>query len=185
MFLCASSVRAQDLPPGSYIYLGTNPGRDRPKLFDVDSHGRIQWQGSRSGETVVNRANQQKTADKQGASKVSETQSAIELYAYPEIKFKLKPVSSLPGAAVQLETTSAKLPYAGETIRFKLTIVNASRMPSQIAVQLLDHSGFKLIQHIFYAQDFRVIPGTQLIEARGDRYDNSNTYKDVRDFVAN
>lgn len=107
--------------------------------------------------------------------------SPFEMYNYPVIKWRAKPLSDAPGAIAQLWTTyewSDKQHQSG-TMNYRLTVFKAPE--GQREVQLLDENGFKITQ--FYASDFHKIPGSSdIMEARDSHPCTEEQYKRVGDY---
>lgn len=105
--------------------------------------------------------------------------SPYEMYDYPTIKWKAKPLSDAEGAIAQLWTR-----YEGEKdggkINYRLTVFKAPSK-SQCEVQLLDDQGFKVMQ--FNASDFHQIPGApDIMEARESTPSSESEYRRLRDY---
>ena len=108
--------------------------------------------------------------------------SPFELYEYPTIKFRPKPLNDAEGALAQLSTRFEKGdgPNSLGKMNYKLTIFKAPGR-QQCEIQLLDDMGFKLSQ--FSASDFQPIPGsTEVMESRDAFSLTEAEYKKVRDY---
>lgn len=116
-----------------------------------------------------------------GAGKPDEN-SPYEMYDYPTIKWRPKPLSDAPGAIAQLWTTfewTDQQHQAGK-MNYRLTVFKAPER-SQCEVQLLDSQGFKISQ--FDASDFHLIPGaSDIMEARDSKECKEDEYKRVSDY---
>lgn len=114
------------------------------------------------------------TADKDGT---------IEIYDYPTIKWRAKPLAGKDGAIVQLWTTYEAATQAGQAsgnMKYKLTVFKAPDK-QQCEVQLLDKDGFKLMQ--FDASDFHQMPGSaDIMEARDSNPCTEDLYRRVQDY---
>lgn len=112
----------------------------------------------------------------------SDENSPIELYEYPIIKWRAKPLADVPEAIIQLWTTYEPSDPPGQQgkMNYKLTVFKAPEK-GQFEVQLLDKTGFKLLQ--FDASDFHQIPGSaDLKEARDSYSCTEDLYKKIRDY---
>lgn len=108
--------------------------------------------------------------------------SPIELYEYPIIKWRAKPIADVPEAIIQLWTSYEPSDQPGQQgkINYRLTVFKAPDK-SNFEVQLLDQTSFKLLQ--FEASDFHQIPGSaELKEARDSVPCTEEMYKKVRDY---
>lgn len=119
-----------------------------------------------------------------GLKAISQTDenSAFEMYDYPTIKWKPKPLNEKPGAIAQLWTRyeAADAANSPGKMNYRLTIFKAPDK-SQVEVQLLDDMGFKLSQ--FNASDFHQIPGSSdIMEARESHQLSEGEYRKVRDY---
>ncbi len=108
--------------------------------------------------------------------------SPFEVYDYPTIKWRAKPLPDAHGAIVQLWTRyeRADEQHSAGKMNYKLTVFKAPGK-HQCEVQLLDDMGFKLVQ--FDASDFHQIPGApDIMEARESNACTEDDYKKVRDY---
>lgn len=118
-----------------------------------------------------------------GALTQPDKDSPFEMYDYPTIKWRPKPVADHPGAIVQLWTTFDHGDDPASTdgrIKYRLTMFKAPEKTS-CEVQLLDKMGFKVMQ--FDASDFHQIPGAaDIMEARDSQNCKESYYKKVEDY---
>jgi hypothetical protein len=119
-----------------------------------------------------------------GLKSVSQTDSnsPIEVYNYPTIKWRAKPLSDPPGSIGQLwtkyEWTDAQ--HQSGKLDYRLTLFKAAKHQCQI--QLLDDQGFKIMQ--FDVSDFHQVPGAEDIsEARDSTACSEDNYKQTGDYV--
>lgn len=108
--------------------------------------------------------------------------SPFEVYNYPIIKWRAKPIADAQGAIAQLWTTyeAADAQNQSGKLNYRLTVFKAPDK-HQFEVQLLDETGFKRMQ--FDATDFHQIPGTaDIMEARDSQPCTEAEYKKVRDY---
>jgi hypothetical protein len=118
------------------------------------------------------------------ASSIAKTDdnSPFELYNYPTIKWRPKPLADAPGGIAQLWTTyewEDKEHRSGK-MSYRLTVFKA---PDKhlFEVQLLDNNGFKITQ--FNAADFHQIPGaSDIMEARDSHPCTEEQYKRASDY---
>lgn len=108
--------------------------------------------------------------------------SPFEMYDYPTIKWRPKPVAGVEGAIAQLWTTYETRGEGGKSgkINYRLTTFKAPNK-MDYEVQLLDKNGFKLMQ--FNATDFHQIPGSsEILEARDSYVCDEDEYRRVQDY---
>lgn len=169
---------SQNLQSGSYLYLGTNPGKQPVKAFSVNSLGEIIWQ-SNSKELLTSIKDQlphDKMSSPQGAGIQQAGTENFETYSYPMIKWQPKPIPTMPGAFIQVLTT-----YDGK-LKFKTTLFKATYLPRSMQIILLDQFGFKLCDVRIDQNDWTQLPGTNLYEARNDSFCSEQEYRKARDF---
>lgn len=201
----SSASYAQDqgsLQPGYYIYLGMQPGRNAPKAFTLNSAGTVVWQDSNrlpddKPLSFDSSPPPKSTGRKPGVNTLTNTQ--YEEYNYPIIKWKPKPVSSIPKAIAQLSTT-----YEVNELKFKITLFRPATtsettkpygagqgiqetsssivIPNTVTVSLLDQNGFKLTDFIVNQQQWERIPGTSILEARDKINCDELNYRRARDY---
>lgn len=138
-----------------------------------------------------------------GSSQASDSQ--FDTYDYPHIKWKAKSFLDAPpplpvsfarqrlgmgvetfalqrppsDAIVQLVTTFEAASDSVRNGRMKYILTVFKAIPRNCEVQLLDKSGFKVVQ--FTASDFHVI-SPNLVEARADVSCSEDDYKQARDY---
>lgn len=108
--------------------------------------------------------------------------SSFEMYDYPTIKWRPKPIADKPGGIAQLWTTYEwqDEKHQSGRMNYRLTVFKAPDK-SQFEVQLLDNNGFKITQ--FDVSDFHQIPGSsELMEARDSHSCTEDQYKRVGDY---
>lgn len=113
---------------------------------------------------------------------VVDNDSAYEMYDYPTIKWRAKPLADVPGAIAQLWTTYEWIDpqHQSGKMNYRLIVYKAPDK-RQLEVQLLDSNGFKITQ--FEAADFHPIPGTQdIMEARDSHSCTEEQYKRAGDY---
>lgn len=111
--------------------------------------------------------------------------SPIEMYDYPTIKWRPKPLADPPGAIAQLWTTYewADQQHQSGKMNYRLTVFKAPDK-RQCQVQLLDEMGFKITQ--FEVSEFHQIPGAaDIMEARESHSCTEDEYKRVGDYSIN
>jgi hypothetical protein len=115
----------------------------------------------------------------------ADNESPVEMYDYPTIKWRAKPLGDTPSAIGQLWTTYdwSDEQHQSGIMKYRLTLFKAADK-SQCEVQLLDKNGFKITQ--FNAGDFHKIPGAaDITEARDSHQCTEDEYKRVRDYSIN
>jgi hypothetical protein len=113
------------------------------------------------------------------AKSISQTDndSPFELYNYPVIKFKAKPLAEAPGGIIQLWTTYDR---DAKSVQYRLTVFKGGNQ-QQYEVQLLDGLGFKLGQ--FNAGDFHAVPGaSDIVESRESYPVSEEKYRQIHDY---
>jgi hypothetical protein len=116
------------------------------------------------------------------AMALGESENNIEVYDYPTIKWRAKPLADSPSAIAQLWTTYdwEDPEHHSGTMKYRLTMFKAQNK-AQCEVQLLDRNGFKITQ--FDAGDFHPIPGApDIVESRDSHQCSEQDYKRVRDY---
>ena len=170
-----TKIDSPALQPGSYLYLGTKPGKQPLKAFSVNSLGELSWQ-SNARDLLISIKDQlphEKMATPELNGPGSEN---IETYNYPMIKWQPKPVSTIPGAFIQLQTL-----YDGK-LKCKTTLFKATALPRSLHITLLDQFGFKLADVRIDQNDWSPLPGSNLYEARNDGFCSELEYRKARDF---
>lgn len=167
-----------NLQAGSYLYLGTQPGKHPVKAFSVNSLGEIKWQ-SNSRDLLLaikDQLPQEKLSAPQGSGIQQAGTENFETYSYPMIKWQPKPIPTMPGAFIQLLTL-----FDGK-LKYKTTLFKATYLPRSLHIVLLDQFGFKLCDVRIDQNDWTQLPGTNLYEARNDGYCSEQEYRKARDF---
>jgi len=189
-----------DLTPGYYIYLGPQPGRVAPRAFTINGTGSVYWQdNTTSTEEKLPGLDLSPLPANRPSRQSASSQPSSDQYEsinYPIIKWKPKPISSLPGGFVQLSTT-----YEQNYVKYKVTLFKSKSLQAApkngmnpplspagiptfpIDVQLLDQNGFKLVQFTVNQNQWDVIPGTNVLEARDQLSCNEWDYKRSRDYT--
>jgi hypothetical protein len=99
-------------------------------------------------------------------SETQRSEVAWESYRYPVIKWKVHPITTIPGGIAQLSTTIDPTgKFGGPVMRFQLKLFKIERVPRMTTVELLDVNGFKLIEFHIAGGQFHPIPGTEVVEA--------------------
>lgn len=166
-----------DLQAGSYLYLGQQPGRNPARAFTINSLGELAWQHNTREILYAIREQVPRDIARASAASTEKIQlpEQFESYNYPVIKWQPKPVSTMPGAFVQLWTT-----YEGK-VKYKVTLFKAPTLPRRMEITLLDQNGFKLTEFRVSMNDWAPVPGSSLYEARNDGYCSESDYKLARD----
>ncbi len=182
--LLAKTRNQTYLPPGYYIYLGTQPGQQSPKGFTVSTDQSVIWQNNASQAVDSTEKVNSSSLEKRQTSKITvgartpSLDNWFDKFEYPYIKWKPKPLGSRPTIYAQLSTTYV------DGIKYQLTVFESPIIPN-LNVQLLDQNGFKLAEFTAHVSDFHVIPGTSVLEAKGNILGCSEEqYKLARDFSA-
>jgi hypothetical protein len=105
-----------------------------------------------------------------------------EMYDYPTIKWRAKPLNDAQGAITQLWTTYEwdDEQHKSGKMNYRLTIYKAPDK-QQCEVQLLDKNGFKITQ--FDASDFHQTAGApEIMESRESHPCTEAEYQKVRDY---
>lgn len=168
-----------NLKAGSYLYLGTQPGKQPVKAFSVNSLGEINW-GSNTKEllsSIKDQLPQDKVSSPQGSAIQQAGTENFETYNYPMIKWQPKPIPTMPGAFIQLLTL-----YDGK-LKYKTTLFKATYLPRSLNIVLLDQFGFKLCDVRIDQNDWTQLPGSNLYEARNDGFCSEQEYRKARDFA--
>ncbi|MBX9686869.1 MAG: hypothetical protein K2X27_09220 [Candidatus Obscuribacterales bacterium] len=108
--------------------------------------------------------------------------SPYEIFDYPMIKWRAKPLTDTQGAIVQLWTRYEQPDGKDKAaaMSYRLTLFKAPDK-HQCEVQLLDEMGFKITQ--FDAGDFHQIPGApDIMEARDSHSMTEDAYRKIRDY---
>ena len=153
------------------------------------------WSGPKLRLSAPVKAIDSLIAKVRGVKTETDKNSPYEMYDYPTIKWKPKPVAEIPGAIVQLWTTfepssqSNQAPNGTENqagrpapgkMSYRLTVFKAPAK-NQFEVQLLNEMGFKLMQ--FNAEDFHQVPGTQdITEARDSQPCTEEEYRKISEY---
>ncbi|MBX9721037.1 MAG: hypothetical protein K2X81_06570, partial [Candidatus Obscuribacterales bacterium] len=165
-----------------------------PRAFTINSLGTVVWEElSKNNEDKANAEIQRSKPKPKQRNSTASANDQYETYNYPFIKWKPKPISSIPGAIVQLSTT-----YELGTLKYKLSLfkpsstqptvmkpsvkqsqqgiqelannanqgLQLSTIPYSIDIQLLDANGFKLTGFSIQQRSWDVVPGTTVFEAR-------------------
>lgn len=112
-----------------------------------------------------------------------EQESAIEMYDFPTIKWRAKPLAAPVGAIGQLWTNfeCTDEQHQTGTLNYRLTLFKATDN-RQCKIQLLDENGFKLMQ--FDVSDFHQVPGAaDVTESRDSTTCDEDKYKRAADYV--
>jgi len=106
----------------------------------------------------------------------------IESIDWPLIKFRPRPAPGTKDGFVQLTTTEEVSGYSTMgLVRYKLILLRAE--PGELTLELLDKDGFRLGNECYVsASEFQIIPGTDLVAARGQFNIAISDYSRVRDF---
>jgi hypothetical protein len=106
--------------------------------------------------------------------------SPIEMYDYPTIKWRAKPLADPPDAIGQLWT---KFEQKTGKMDYRLTLFKAQSR-TQCQVQMLDDNGFKIGQ--FEVTDFHPVPGAaDIIESKDSCTCTEEDYKRMGDYSIN
>ncbi|MBP9090633.1 hypothetical protein KBI23_06350 [bacterium] len=187
--LCPAA-RGENLPPGTYVYLGESVGNVKPRLLMVDADGGIVWQ-DRAAPRISSsstRATQQKPLQAKGAlsqNSRSLSNTQFSSYDYPTILWKPKPLGGYPSGIAQLATTFEDARYGSGTLKVKLTLM---KVPADLykthTITLLDRSGFSLGEKKFYNSDLHILPGSGLLrEAHGTLSISEADYRRAVDYT--
>jgi hypothetical protein len=113
----------------------------------------------------------------------TDSDSPFEMYDYPTVKWRAKPLNDAPGAIAQLWTTydwADEKHQSGGIMKYRLTMFKAPEK-HECQVQLLDKNGFKITA--FDVSDFFPTPGApEIMEARDSHSLSESEYKRVRDY---
>lgn len=168
-----------NLKAGSYLYLGTQPGKQPVRAFSVNSLGEINWTTNTKDllSAIKDQLPQEKLSSPQGSAIQQAGSENFETYNYPMIKWQPKPIPNMPGAFIQLLTL-----YDGK-LKYKTTLFKATYLPRSLNIVLLDQFGFKLCDVHISQNDWTQLPGTNLYEARNDGFCSEQEYRKARDFA--
>jgi hypothetical protein len=190
-----------DLPAGTYIFLGTDPGHTAPRLLTIDTTGKTTWvtesttdqqlstmtpsrsklagiapffkrrEPNKNQSTPNDFYNLSPTAETSSSIAQVNTSSNIESSEYPTIKWKPQQVLGSKEGIAQLATT-----YSEGTIKAKLTLFKVKK-PTDYAttITLLDKDGFEIKDIAIFR--FSDIPGTSLYEGHGESYMQESGYQ--------
>ncbi|MBX9772672.1 MAG: hypothetical protein K2X29_14940 [Candidatus Obscuribacterales bacterium] len=158
------------LQSGSYIYLGTHPGQDTPRLLTVDSNGNIFWQDTTIGKGGANQSRPSMPSIQ------APLMSPFESSQYPVLKWRPKAFPS--GGFLQLQTT-----YQDGGVQYIVTLFKVPSVPWSFNVDILDRNGFKLGSALVFGSDCHSVPGSNLLQARGMVWSgNEEKYKQAYDY---
>lgn len=182
----AKKETVANLPDGYYVYVGPRPMQAEPKWVVVNPGGTISWLNKGASvvaPTSTASVGTTKPAVNKVAAATDASQGQFEKYAYPVIKWKVKPLSGTGNPVAQLHTTfEPGAPGEKGTVKYKLTLFHAPGNGSR-KVQLMDANGFKLVE--FDAGNFMEIPNSELIESNESFPCDENEYRQARDYSVN
>lgn len=179
-----------NLPAGYYVYLGDHPGQDTPRGLRIKFDGYVDWQTPPT-RTTTNVTPMTATVLKREATgqqpKEKNADFNWDSYSWPVIVWKPHPVTTITDGVAVLETKfdGDLTKNFGGKAKYKLRLfkVDKTKLPYFIRVQLLDASGFKLVEFQVSRDSFHPIPGTSLLEAVDEFHCPSKEYSEARDYL--
>jgi hypothetical protein len=188
---CAEQQKRDQLPTGSYLYLGTKPGSVPQRPFTIDENGNVVWEKDNTPPPDQSTTKFMLNVDlapalgntptlQPSTPALAEQQVQWESNNYPAITWKTHPITGISNSVAQLTTD---FDARNGKIQYKLTIDKVAQVPIRVYIELLDQNGAKLHEFSVRYFKFHPVAGTSLVEATDDSYCPEEKYKVVRDYV--
>ncbi len=183
----AESERDKNLPAGDYLYLGA-PGQ-APRAFSISSAGDISWKENVPKTNVqIAVAGVGQLGENRDISRKPKKRNRNfqwDYRKYPIIRWKAHPVTIMPGASAQMNTSfdTKEDMFGRGLLKYSMRISEFPPNCEAVGIQLLDANGFKLIEFDIARNQFHPVPGSSVLEASDEQPCKKKEYWQARDYL--